>query len=308
MSTAENDPGTPLGGALQPAVRRIATDALALGTGARLPTNAEYLRDHQLGAGTVQRALKVLEERGALRTTSHGHRGRTVDTVDVGQAWQAGGLAPIRLILPPGGPAEIDVLEAALAEELTRLGIPHTVTHLRGGSGRLAAVLAGSHDIALTSAGVVPDGASRLTRVLAPGTYYAPGRLASVHRADATAAARRVAIDTQSPDHAALTTAEYPTDEGFAYVETPFTRVPAAVLRGEVDAGIWHLQESVIPLDLAGLRTEPLHRPATQRAWERLSAAVLTGWGGRPELAAVLAALRLDDVGAAQLAALHEQS
>jgi len=117
-----------------------------------------------------------------------------------------------------------------------------------------------------------------------------------------------VAIDRQSADHVALTASEFPESDGVTYVETRFPSVPAAVLRGDVDAGIWHLQRSIIPLDLAGLTTDRLRKPATIVAWERRSSAVLVGWKGRPELAAVLAALPLEGVEAKQSRAIRDDS
>ena len=316
-------PAPTLGNALHPAVRRIVTDALARGIGSTLPTNAYYLREHGIRAGTIQRALQLLQEWDALQISSHGHRGRTISAINVGQAWQAAGLSPVRLLLLPSGAAEIDVLEDALAQGLTDLGIPHTVHHRRGGPRRLDSVAAGEHDIALTSAGVSLDTAGNqsareaavavreapLTRALPPGTYYASGRLVVVRRtADLAADPRRVAIDSQSPDHVTLPKAEFPETAGMTYVETSFPRVPAAVLRGDVDAGIWHQQRSIIPLDLAGLTTHRLGEAATIDAWQHLSPAVLVGWAGRPELAAVLASLPLAGVEAKQHEALRNDS
>lgn len=307
------DPSSPaLVTALHHAVRQIVADALARGTGAVMPTNAEYLHTHGIGAGTMQRALALLSDRGALRLTSRGHLGRIITEIDIPEAWQAAGLPPVRLLLPPSGPAEFDVLEQVLAEGLTKLRIPHTVHHRRGGTARLASVGAGEHDVALVSAGVAHGLATSdetaLIRTLPVGTYYAPGRLVVVLRAhdDGEQAPQRVAIDRHSPDHAALTLAEFPDVGGVAFVEMPFPKVPAAVLRGDVDAGIWHITASVIPLDLAGLATRPLSRPAALKASERLSRAVLVGWAGRPELTSVLPALPLDDLPCRQADTLQE--
>lgn len=293
---------TRAGLALGAALHQLALDALARGVGQAMPTNAQYLSEHQLGAGTIQRALGFLAERGALGITSHGHQGRRVQSMDVGRLWQLGGLAPVRVAMPPEGPEEIGRLQTALAQGLTDLGIPHMVHHLRGGVLRLAAVQAGEHDISVTSARAAqeanagaPHGLpASLVRKLGPGTFYGPGSLVSVRRAGAVPDRQpRVAIDPDSPDHVALTRAEFTPSEGTTYVEIPFTSVPAAVLRNEVEVGIWHRQESIIPLELAGLSTSPLTRPEAIQTWESLSSAVLTGWTGRPELAAVLAALDL---------------
>jgi len=106
-----------------------------------------------------------------------------------------------------------------------------------------------------------PQAPPALVRTLAQGSHYALGSLVTVSRAGAGfERSKRVAIDPDSPDHIALTRAEFTPDAETSYVEVPFTSVPAAILRNEVDVGIWHRQEPNIPLELAGLTTSPLTR------------------------------------------------
>ena len=279
-------------------LRAIVLDALRLGTGAALPTNAHYLGTVGATAGTIQRAVAVLAEQEALTTTSHGAAGRQIGSLHVGRAWTLAGLAPVRLLLPPSGPVEFDALVDGITDRLTGLGLPHTVRHLRGGSRRLDAVAGGAADVAVVSSGVLGAAADRLGEVpirqLGPGTYYAAGAVVSVVRAaDPPTGPARVAIDRDSPDHTLLTEAAYPADEGYEYVERPFPEVPAAVLRGDVDAGVWHRSPSVVPLDLAGLACIPLG-PAATRVWAEISAAALVGAPKRPELRAVLDAVAFD--------------
>jgi hypothetical protein len=295
---------------LQQALHAIVTDALRVGVGASLPTNSHYLHTLGSSAGTVQRAMKLLGDQNVLAVTSHGHLGRTVASLDIGAAWHIGGLTPLRLLFPPSGPVEGDVLSELLASELTALGVPHTIHHRRGGARRTDAVAAGDYDLAVVSAGalddairrgVLPSGAAPAL-MLAPGTYYAPRRLVAVTRtADGPPApAARVAIDRDSPDHVALTESAYPPGRGYTYVDCRFPEVPAAVLRRQVDVGIWHLSHSVIPLDLAGLSWTDLEDIATSGDWSTLSAAALVGWPSRGELRSVLAALRLETLADAQ--------
>lgn len=272
-------------------LRAVVVDALRLGVGAQLPTNAHYARTAGGTAGTIQRAMSTLAEQGAVTTTSHGARGRTVESIDVGRSWALAGLPYIRLLLPPGGPEEVEQLSDALTDELTSAGIPHTVRHQRGGARRLDSVAENRADVAVVSAGVLDAAARRLgdvhVRLLRPGTYYGPERLVAVRRAaEAARTPVRVAIDRDSPDHVALTEAAYPEADGYHYVDHPFPDVPAAVLRGDVDAGVWHRSYSLIPPELAGLACLPL----TDRAgavWSAISAAALVGSGRRQELATV---------------------
>lgn len=291
-------------------VRAVVVDALRVGVGAALPTNAHYGRSVGATAGTIQRAMAVLAEQGALSTSSWGARGRRVERVDVGRAWTLAGLAPLRLLLPPGGSAEVDVLADMLTEELTGLGLPHTVRHRRGAARRLDAALAGDVDVAIVSSGVVRAGEERLagapTRILEPGTYYAPGRLVAVERVGAPGGAR-VAIDRDSPDHVLLTETAFPSPR-YVHVECPFPDVPAAVLRETVDTGVWHLSHSVIPLDLAGLACVPLGEPAVHELWSQISAAALVASPRRPELGSAITAPGLAGLRRAQEHAISTSS
>lgn len=311
--TNESTPAPPARRPLDQALRALVVDALRVGSGGSLPTNSHYLSTVGASAGTVQRAIKTLADQGALVTTSRGHLGRTVEALDVGAAWHIAGLPPLRLLFPPSGPVEIDTLTELLAGELTERGVPHTVHHRRGGTRRLDALLGGEYDLAVVSAGALrgaaqlPDEAPFLR--LAPGTYYAPHRLVAVTRAEERPGpGARVAIDHDSPDHVLLTHAAFPPDRGYTYVACRFPEVPTAVLRGQVDVGIWHLSHTVIPLDLAGLGCADMESLDTVTDWREVSAAVLVGGVRRGELRSVLASVHLPALAEAQRLRLREET
>ncbi len=296
--TSDPQPGLPA------AMRTIVLDALAKGVGGTLTKNSVLTREQGISAGTIQRTLDLLSEQGALQTISRGHLGRRIAALDVGLGWRTARLPPLRLVVTPAGAVEMDALESALRDSLTDLGLPYTVQHLRGGSPRLAAVRAGDHDLTVVSSGTFEGVAAAeepgdQVRTLAPGTYYAPDRLMVVERVAGPArpAGREtVAIDRESLDHEALTLAEFPDAPGRGYIEVPFPDVPAYVAAGVVDAGVWHVTRSPVPLTFAGLRLRPLARPEARAVRDGLSRAALVAWGGRPELRAVLPELRLDGV------------
>jgi hypothetical protein len=297
-------PTRPLGGALQLAVGVLARDALAVGVKGTLPTNQHYLDTEGIGAGTLQRALDELRARRAVRTQSRGHLGRVVTGINVGAAWKTGQLGPLRLALPPAGPPELETLEQVVSEALSKLAIPHTPTRQRDTSPPLAR-LPREADLALCSAGDLAAGprpSGLLVRRLGPGTYYGPGRVVVVRRQGEAGPPRRIALDPDSPDHAALTRAEFPEAAGHEYVTVAGAKVPAAVVLGEADAGLWHMTPSVVPLDRAGLALSPLATAEGLAAWEAVSAAILGASPKRPELKAVLPALDLRELAARQAA------
>ena len=299
------------------ALRVIALDALAKGPGATLVKNSTLRDDLGFSAGTIQRALDVLADRGALRTVSRGHLGRRIEEVDVGECWQSAGLDPLRVVLSPGGAIEMDVLETVLAEELTNLGIAHTVQHQRGGAPRLHSIANGSNDLTVVSAGTFEGVRAQsggewqgVERALSAGTYYAPDRLVVLRRrTDVTAGseARLVAIDRTSFDHEALTLAEF-AEGPVEFMEVPFTEVPAYVHAGVVDAGVWHVTRSAIPPVQAGLALLPFERPRGRAVRDALSAAVVVGWQGRTEIRSVLDALHLEGLLAEQKRGLRDEA
>lgn len=268
----------------------IARDALRLGTGGRLPTTLHYQEALEVGSGTVQKALKELQHEGAVSLVARGHMGTFITELDTALLWSAARLSPVHLLLPPNAPPESLRVASAVAERFAPFGAFTTVGHLRGAEARLHALDAQRADIAVMSAGAARDlldteEAGHRTLTLEPGTYYAPGTLVVVTRTparDGTTGSSapvnpgglRIGIDPGSDDHKRLTRAEFPPGSG-QHVETDFTHVPRAVLLGEIDAGIWHTVDSLIPLDAAGLTVAPLRRPEAVALADRISPAVL---------------------------------
>lgn len=78
------------------------------------------------------------------------------------------------------------------------------------------------------------------------------------------------------------------------------------MLRSDVDAGVWHIARSVVPLKLAGLRLDQLSITAAIELGRALSPAVLVGSPRRPELRLVIAGLALAGLIEAQQLALAE--
>ncbi len=260
----------------------IARDVLRTGVGGRLPTTIHYREVLGVGSGTVQKALKQLQNEGAVSLMARGHMGTFITELDAALLWSAARLSPVHLLLPPNAPPESLRVATAVAERFAPLGVFTTVGHLRGAGARLRSLDAGRADIAVMSAGaahglVVPEADGHRTLRLAAGTYYAPGSLVVVTRTPEPAGSGgepRIGIDSSSDDHRRLTHAEFPGGSG-RYVETEFTRVPRAVLLGEIDAGIWHIVDSLIPLDAAGLAVSPLTRPAAVSLADDIAPAVL---------------------------------
>jgi hypothetical protein len=210
--------------------------------------------------------------------------------------------------LTPPGALEHQALAGALAEEFERLGVPVGQHYVPGARRRIQTLESRGVDASVISraaADALADDVRWRLFELGPHTYYSEHSLVVVSRKRSKPgrghAMQRVGIDRSSPDHTALTTAEFPIDAGYEYVECDFQSVPAAILEDRVDAGIWHHRQLLVRLELMGLSARPLRQPEAQALKRRLSNAVLVCRAEDKIVAAILAEIDLDVVAARQL-------
>ncbi|QNA93567.1 YhfZ family protein [Microbacterium sp. Se63.02b] len=246
--------------------------------GQRIPTVQDLQHTSRAGAGTVVKALRSLQDSGAVTLSSHGHQGTLVVSRNVGQLWREAQLGNFSLIMPPPGPVEQHGILEALQEPLARQGVPVVVSALAGARRRLERLHLESADAVVTSAGAFErhrdDFPGLRSLDLGESTFYSPGSLVVVEGPKPVRGRRlRVGIDRASHDHQLLTETEF-ADRDVEFVDWRFVSAPAAVLRGRVDAAIWHAMPTVISPELAGLNVRPL-RDSTLEAVRDVTRAVL---------------------------------
>jgi hypothetical protein len=277
----------------------IAVDILRRGAGARLATAIEYQRAIGVGSGTIQKALRRLEASRSVSVRARGHQGTFVSALDVGSLWRAAGLGAARVVMTPPGAVEGHGLAQGLRAEFRRLSVPLEFDFTRGARERLRRVERRDADLAVISQGAAASlrSAERTSFSfydLGPDTYYAPTSIVRIARGDADShppSQRRVGIDRRSFDHEALTTAEFPESEGNRYVEADFVTLPAAVLDGRIDAGLWHRLSTIVPLRGLDLRVDGNLRAETRRVLAGLSGAHILWLGERREFETLFASV-----------------
>jgi hypothetical protein len=299
------------------ATSQIALDVLRVGRGGRLSTTHEYQELLGVGSGTIQKALRQLSSSGAVELRARGHQGTFVTRLDPGRLWHAARIESARVLVTPPGAVEGHGLMQGLKSEFGRIGIPIEFEFVRGGSDRLRRVQAVEADVAVLSEGAAlaeisaaPEAYSTLS--LGTHSYYGSDSiviLSSPHPPTSSAKTGtklRVGVDSTSYDHQQLTFAEFPPGPSVEHIECAFTTMPASILEGRVDVGIWHRVAVLVPLHLTGLVLGSTLKVETRRVLSRISAAELIWSKTRPEMGTVLAALNLSAVRNAQqrLAAL----
>ena len=286
---------------LKPDVRaHVAQVLLAREVGQRIPTVQELQASTGAGTGTVVKALRNLQDSGAVTLTARGHQGTIVTGREVGQLWNAAALGNFRLILPPQGPVEqqgiLEVIQTALQE----IGVAVVAGFRPGALTRLEDVYQERVHATVSSAGALARHRENLPGLagvdLGPGTFYSGGSLVVVEHATRTPRTPlRVGIDRNSDDHQRLSEAEFGARDP-EYVQCPFVLAPAAVLAGDVDAMVWHSMPTVIPPELAGLRLSPLATAPGKEVVAQISPAVIVTRSLDPGVNALLRHVRPPDV------------
>ena len=293
-------------------MQEVARSILRHRTADRLPSILEYQDRLGVGSGTVQKAFRILEESGVATTEPRGHLGRFVASINPGRTWSLAGLGAIHAVLTPPGAVEIYGLVDGLLDEFGRLGLPLQVNYQRGSTKRLQRIASSGTSFAVMSSGAAASLArDDLTVASLPaGTYYSPGSLVRLSKgAPAKRRSRReplrVGIDWDSSDHVQLTEAEFGHLEDTSYVDCQFPKVPAEILAGRIDVGIWHRIILLVPLQLMGISAAPISR-ATRALLDTRSAASIVFPKKNLELGTALDFVDLARVAEVQKARLVE--
>lgn len=284
------------------ALRAVALDIIRAPADARLPGALEYQQSVGVGSGTVQKAFAMIERAGAAVTRAHGHRGRFVTSRDLGKLWSLAALPPVRVLVTPPGAAEVYGMVEGLTAEFDRLGIPLRIEYRRGAAVRLEQTRS-DLTMAVVSTGAAAAhqqdcGGDLAIETMPADSYYGSDSIVVLRRTglrlDNEPGSFRIALDEASDDHVQLSRAQF-RESGHRFVDCAFTQVPAEILRGTVDVGIWHRMLLLIPPSIVGLVEEPLATPA-EKIRSELSAAVLAFSSANPALRAVIDAMSFPDV------------
>ncbi len=234
----------------------LAGDLLTRRPGDRLPPGEEYQRQLGVGSGTFLRALRTLEELGAVAVESRGYRGTVLVSRDVSALWRTAERAPVRVAFTPPGAPDHYGLAVGCIEELRRCGLTVNPMFAWSGAVRGRWLTEGHVDVAVMSLAAARSVQAIEPKIAvrdaSPVAYYASGEVVVVSAA-AAGTRLRVGVDNSSPDHIALTQREFADVDGVEWVQCRFRDVPAQILTGQIDAGVWHRIDAPISPELAGL-------------------------------------------------------
>ncbi len=251
------------------AAMRIAQDLVSKKPGQRLPPVGEYAVELGVGRGTVQTALRLLQDGKAVTLVPRGHMGTFVESIDPALLWEFTGFGTVTGVMPLPYSLRYQGLATGLYRAFQEAGVPMVLAHMRGARRRLEALNSGRYEFALVSRHAYEAMRGEvdyldLALELGPQTSVREHvLLLRDPNAAGIADGMRVAIDPASIDVSRLTLRECG-EAKVTLVELPYTQFPGQMKQGAIDAAIWDAEEGtppgagkVVPLGSGGLGAIP---------------------------------------------------
>ncbi|MFJ9178619.1 GntR family transcriptional regulator YhfZ [Streptomyces sp. NPDC102360] len=293
------------------AARRLAVLLMGHEPETRLPRVKDLAHELGCGNGTVQAALRLLEESGAIETSARGHLGTFLTHAERAILWQLSGLGTLLAAMPLPYSRRYEGLATGLRAAFEAAGTPFAITFMRGAGARTAALLEGKVDLVVLSRlaadGLVEQHQDSLALVadLGPATYVGAHGFLVRKGASLDAAGLRVAVDHTSEDHRMLAERAFAGHKDVRWIESSYMQLRDLFAQDQVDATVWNLDEVQGRLGME-VDVLPLGDEVTRDlALRNSSAAIIGRTEGAKALSAVHDALDLSQVAQLQTEVLR---
>lgn len=248
--------------------RVLARRLLGMPEGARVPGVAELAAECGVGYGTVQEAVRLLRETGAVGLRSRGAQGTVLEEVDDEVLWFVANVGHVVGSLPLPYSRRYEGLATGLHALLTDSGIPASLSYMRGGVRRLEALARGSTNFAITSLFTTKvfldenPGGIEVVMDLGPGSYVVEHQLILADRGgDGLEPGMKVGIDRDSADQARITEMEVAHfGDEVRLMPMTYTQVLNELEAGRLDAAVWNSED----VNGGGFKVVPLESPAAK--------------------------------------------
>lgn len=242
-------------------VNQLAQDFMTRKPGDRIPSISEYQQSLKVSRGTIQNALNYLKESGALVLSTRGHMGTFIQSMDHRRLQECCLKREILGSMPLPYSISYQGLATALFEILKPFSF--NLVYARGAESRLKMVTSGLCQFTICSRYAAEEAIRGGTEVavavdLGPGTYLT--RHVLVLRdpgMKGIADGMRVSYDRDSLDQRNITEKLVSGFKNIELVEIKAHQTVRAIMNGEVDAGVWNLDE-ILESGYQGLNVVPI--------------------------------------------------
>ncbi|MFI6345972.1 GntR family transcriptional regulator YhfZ [Streptomyces sp. NPDC050560] len=260
------------------AARQLAVLLLGVPPDTRLPRVRDLAQELGCGNGTVQAALRLLEESGGIETSARGHLGTFLVASDRAVLWRLSGLGTLLAAMPLPYSRRYEGLATGLRAAFDRAGTPFAITFMRGSDARAAALVEGKVDLVVLSRfaadRIAAEHAVEIVADLGPGTYVGAHGLLLREGVSLDKPGLRVAIDHTSQDQRLLTERAFAHRADTVWVESSYMQLRDVFARDQADATVWNLDDVQDRIGM-GVEVHPLDGEVTRGLSPRNSSAAV---------------------------------
>lgn len=258
------------------AVNRLAQDLLTRKKGDRIPPISEYQEKLGVSRGTVQNSLNYLKEQHAVTLISRGHMGTFIESLDYHRLQECSFNKEILGSMPLPYSLCYQGLATALYQLMSSYAF--NLVYARGSGSRMKLLRSDVCQFSVCSLYAAEEAVRssediEIALELGPGTYLTRHVLL-FREPEKTAieSGMRVAYDPDSIDHRHLTELMVSDVSGVTLVEMKAHQTVKAIQSGQVDAGVWNLDD-ILESGYTDLNMVPI--PVTPETGKYSSAAIV---------------------------------
>lgn len=229
---------------------KLARELITMAVGERINTIAEYSAKYETARGTVQAALKLLEENKAVQIEPRGHLGTFITSINYEVLWDFTDFGTIMGVMPLPYSKLYEGLATGLYKESSNGNFPFSLAYMRGAETRLNALSKGRYDFAVVSKLAaqysIKNGAD-IDIALKFGKYSFVNEHVMVFSDPFKRNIEdgmRIGVDKSSIDHYLLTLAQC-RGKHVEIIDLAYNQVVQKLKTGEIDAAVWNIDEIV---------------------------------------------------------------
>lgn len=227
---------------------KLARELITMKDGDRINTIAEYSAKYEMARGTVQSALKLLEEHKAVKIEARGHLGSFISFIDYEMLWQFTDFGTIMGVMPLPYSKLYEGLATALYKEAETKKFPFSLAYMRGAENRIRALSSERYDFAVVSklaAMYSINNGEAIDIAIEFGKYSYVNEHAVVFRDPYKRVIEdgmKIGVDRSSIDHYLLTLSQC-RGKQVQIINMPYNQVVQKLVTGGIDAAVWNIDE-----------------------------------------------------------------
>jgi DNA-binding transcriptional ArsR family regulator len=230
------------------ALVKIAKILMGVSSGNRIPKISELSDQLGMGRGTVQVALKRLEETGIIQLESRGHQGTYLLQIDITEMWKLVAFQTLAGAMPLPYSKRYEGLATGLYQAFEEINLPFNLAYMRGADSRIDSLINKRYDFVLIShhaAKKAIDQGKQIEVILnfGTGSYLSAHTLLFDNEEFCEIKnGMKIGVDSDSIDQRDLT---YKVCEGkqVDYIELPYTQILSNLQIGQIDACVFNGDE-----------------------------------------------------------------